>query len=96
MEALKKILKTKSPAAQVIQELLEATRNHRQKWLSSTLVSAHDILAKYPVFSTCIIQHIMARATTLVSQAIAGLKFDKPTLVSTKSLMGTSKTIYFV
>ena len=42
-------MKTKSPAAQTVQELLSATRDLRLKWLSSTPVSIHNILEKYPV-----------------------------------------------
>ena len=46
--ALKKLLKTKSPAAQTIQDLLKATRELRLKWFSSSPVLIHDILEKYP------------------------------------------------
>ena len=51
VEALKKLLKLKSPAAQTIQDLLKATREVRLKWLSSTPVSIHDIYKKYPVLA---------------------------------------------
>lgn len=50
VEALKKLLKTKTPSAQTIQDLLKSTRELRLKWLSSAPVSLHDILQKYPVF----------------------------------------------
>ena len=49
--AFKKLLKTKSPAVQTIQDLLKATRELRLKWLSSSPVSIHDILEKYPVLA---------------------------------------------
>ena len=49
--ALKKIVKTKSPAAQTVQELLSATRELRLKWLSSAPVSIHNIMEKYPVLA---------------------------------------------
>lgn len=49
VDALKKLSKTKSPAAQTVQDLLKATRKIRQEWLSSALVSIHQILDKYPV-----------------------------------------------
>lgn len=50
VEALKKLLNTKSPSAQTVQDLLKTTRELRQKWLSSAMISIHDILNNYPVF----------------------------------------------
>jgi hypothetical protein len=49
--ALKKLLKIKSPPAQTIQDLLKATRELRLKWLTSSSVSIHDIIEKYPVLA---------------------------------------------
>ena len=46
-----KLLKTKSSAVQTIQDLLKATRDLRLKWLSSSPISIHDIVEKYPVLA---------------------------------------------
>ena len=47
--ALKKLSKAKSPAAQVVQDLLKVTREMRQKWLSTVPVSIHEIIGVYPL-----------------------------------------------
>lgn len=44
--ALKKLSKTKSPAAQVVQDLLKVTR---EMWLSTVPVLIHEIIGVYPV-----------------------------------------------
>ena len=52
VDALKKLAKQKSPAAQVVQDLLCETRNIREKWLDSPEpISIHDILGKYPILA---------------------------------------------
>lgn len=49
VDALKKLSKTKSPAAQTVQDLLKATRERRQQWISTAIISLHQIFEKYPV-----------------------------------------------
>ncbi len=52
--ALRKLVKSKHPAVQTIQDLLKVTRKLRVKWLhlSCAPLSIHGILEKYPVLQT--------------------------------------------
>ena len=48
VEALKKLIISRNPPAQTVQELLTATRTYRNQWLKKPEISIHDILHKFP------------------------------------------------
>ena len=49
VQALKKLMSSKNPPAQTVQELLAATRTYRNQWLKKPEISIHDIMDKFPV-----------------------------------------------
>lgn len=48
VEALKKLIASKNPPAQTIQEMLNATRAYRLQWLKKPDISIGDIIEKFP------------------------------------------------
>ena len=49
VQALKKLMSSKNPPAQTVQELLTETRTYRNQWLKKPEISIHDIIDKFPV-----------------------------------------------
>lgn len=73
VDALRKLAVAKNPPAQIIQELLNATRAERKHWLQTQTISVKNILEKYPILQkpkwvSCII-------AKLCSYDLAGIKF---------------------
>ena len=46
--ALKKLMASRNPPAQTVQELLAATRTYLKQWLKKPDISIHNILEKFP------------------------------------------------
>ena len=49
VDALRKLAVAKNPPAQTVQDLLNVTREERERWLKRPDISIKDILQEYPV-----------------------------------------------